>query len=126
MKNLRTVDKENINIHITYDEAIKLKDFSYILNVLNMSINDYYRENGVKSNALSEYAAVVNKVDAGSIWLELGVAFFGQAIPAIVQCMMQRFQKDSERREKNLNMNASIKLGNKGEINIHVDYHDKW
>ena len=25
MKNLRTVDKENINIHITYDEAIKLK-----------------------------------------------------------------------------------------------------
>ena len=125
MKNLRTVDKENINVHITYDDAIKLKDLSYILNVLNLSINDYYRENGVKSNELSEYAAVVNKVEAGSILAKIRVAFFGKALPTILKYMGQRLQKDSERRERSFTADVNIDPGKYGAISIHVSYHSK-
>ena len=61
--------KTPITVHIDYNEALTLKEFSEVLDRINKAINDVNREHGIKSNAKlgKEYAAEVTGVDSGSI-----------------------------------------------------------
>ena len=67
------IGKTPITIHIKYDEALTLKEFSEVLDYINKSINDVNRKNGVKSNAKlgKEYASEVTGVDSGSIMIHI-------------------------------------------------------
>lgn len=50
---------------------LEVKELSELLYIINLSINDYYRDNGIASNQLSNYAPIIRDVQHGSIILDL-------------------------------------------------------
>ena len=65
--------KDIINLHITYERDLTLKELSEIISLLNSAINDFNRENGITSNIIlgKEYASTISCVKSGSIVLEI-------------------------------------------------------
>lgn len=118
------INTENFNIHITYNDKIKLKEFSDLLNTINLSVNDYYRDNGVGNHELSQYSAVVNKVENGSIWLEIAIAVFVNVTATVLaEYLLKRINKDSKDKNPPLD-NIHIETGDNCTINIHIDSHN--
>lgn len=130
---------ENFNIHITYNENIKLKDLSDLLNTINLSVNDYHRDNGVRNNELKKYAAVVNKVENGSIWLEIAIPVFKNlTADVLTEYVLPRLKKSSNSTKHvdtrdNCTMNVyvgdnctvNVYAKDNCTINIHMDYNNK-
>ena len=116
--------KEKIfDIHITGKKGIKLNDLITVLEVLKLSVNDYYRDNKVANKDLSKNSPTIKKVQEGSILLQLGISVFaGVAANVLSQLITSRFRK---KEEKNNNSNTNVSIYNiyfEGDtINIEVD-----
>lgn len=117
-----------LTIHITCNENIKLKDLSNLLDTINLSVNDYYRNNGIGNNKLSKYAAIVNKVGNGSILLEIAIDMF---VP-VTASMLAEYVLNRMRKQKNTHNgpnngldNIHIRAEDNCTINIHIDYNNK-
>ncbi len=113
----------NYKFHITYDVNMTLKELSDLLCAINLSINDYYRDNGVGNAKISLYAPVVNEVDKGSIVLDLAVSVFsGLTSTLLTEYILNRIKnvrKFNVERTKDLN-NVRVECGNNNTINIHI------
>lgn len=115
------VSRATFNIHVTYDESIKLKELSGLLNNINMSVNDYYRDNGVGSRELSQYSPVVNNVKNGSIWLEIIIAVFsGITVELLAEFILKRIGKDEKGASNNFD-NIHIETGDNCTVHIHIN-----
>ena len=64
------MEKEVISMHIQYVN-LELMELSELLYVVNMSINDYYRDNGIANNQVKQYAPTIHSVHEGSIIFDL-------------------------------------------------------
>ena len=118
------ISTANFNIHITYNDKIKLKEFSDLLNTINLSVNDYYRDNGVGNHELSQYSAVVNKVENGSIWLEIAIAVFANVTATVLAEYLLRRTNKGSKDKKNIcppTDNIHIETGDNCTINIHIN-----
>lgn len=66
----QVVEREMITMCIKYS-TLEVKELSELLYIINLSINDYYRDNGIAGSQLSRYAPTIQKVQQGSIILDL-------------------------------------------------------
>lgn len=66
----QAVEREIITMCIKYSD-LEVKELSELLYIINLSINDYYRDNGIASGQLSRYAPTIQEVQQGSIILDL-------------------------------------------------------
>lgn len=109
------------NIHITYQENIKLKELADLLNTVDLSVNDYYRDSGICNNKLNQFSTVVSKVQNGSIWLEIIISVFSGVTSAVLaEYMLQRMRKNKEKCDDNEGY-IRIEAGDNNTINIHID-----
>lgn len=122
-KDVRYMNTENFKFHITYNTNMTLKELSELLANINVAINNYYRDNGIRNNTVSSYAPIVNKVDNGSILLDIAIAVFsGLTATLLAEFIMDRIrklQKSEKKNDKNLN-NVCIVAGDDNTINIHI------
>lgn len=64
------MEREIITTHIKY-ENLELMELSELLYIVNMSINDYYRDNGIANKQVKQYAHTIQSVHEGSIIFNL-------------------------------------------------------
>lgn len=64
------MEREFISMHIKYGN-LELMELSELLYIVNMSINDYYRDNGIANNQVKQYAPAIQRVHEGSIIFDL-------------------------------------------------------
>ena len=69
----QAVEREIITMHIKHSE-LEVKELSELLYIINLSINDYYRKNGITGSQFSNYAPTIQVVRQGSIELDLVLA----------------------------------------------------
>ena len=64
---------KSITMHMNYNEALTLKELSEILDLINKTINDVNRENGIRNNVElgKKYPTEVIGVDPGSIIIHI-------------------------------------------------------
>lgn len=69
----QVVEREMITMCIKYS-TLEVKELSELLYIINLSINDYYRANGISGSQLSSHAPKIQAVRQGSIDLDLALA----------------------------------------------------
>lgn len=105
----------SFHIHIAYQGNMKLKELADMLNTINLSVNDYYRDCGIGNRELSRHAAAVNKVANGSIWLEVLIAVFsGITSTLLAEYILHRMRNGKE------NCRVHIEAGDNNTIHIHI------
>ena len=86
---------ERVDFHITYDEPLTVKEFTEILNAINMGINDANRSQGVTNSRQlgDEFAPRIEGVKEGSIILSVIIKCLGQiALSVIANYIFQRLE----------------------------------
>lgn len=94
--------KTPITVHIDYNEALTLKEFSEVLDLINKAINDVNRENGIRNNAKlgREYAAEVTGVDSGSIVVNILTNFVAPvALSVLASFLYDRLKNIGAKKE---------------------------
>lgn len=115
------MNTKNFNIHITYDKNLTLKELSDLLNRVNLSINDYYRDNGISNNTIWQYSPIVNKVGNGSILLNIGVTVLSDVTSTLLaEYIINRITKWRKSKNDNVINNIYIEAGDNNVINIHI------
>ena len=114
------MEEKNFSIHIENDTNLTLKELIETLSILNLSINDYYRDNGVSNYSIADFSPSIKKVKEGSVFLELAIPVFTAITSTLlVEYIKFRFEK---KKEKNSNeasiVNVYIAENNQGQINI--------
>lgn len=108
--------KASFQIHISYQENIKLKELADLLNTVDLSVNDYYRDCGISNSELSRCAAVVDRVESGSILLGIIVEVVAGATAALLaEYILRRI--GNGRRDRDLH----IQVGDNSKVNIFID-----
>ena len=104
------MEKKNLGIHITYNEALTLKELSELLHLINLSVNDYYRDNGVSNQYIANFSPTIEKVKEGSIIFELLFPeFFDITAQIIAEYIIPRL-RTMWNNEKNREQNRDIKI----------------
>lgn len=62
-----------MRVHLSYEDELALKELSELLDLINKSINDFNRSNGVNNNSRigKEYSLQVKSVESRSIVVNL-------------------------------------------------------
>ena len=95
-------NKDQVTIHINYNEALTLKELSEVLDLTNKAINDINRENGIKNNGIKEYAAEVSGVESGSIVIHILTSFVVPlATSLLADFLYERLKNIGAKKEKN-------------------------
>ena len=111
-------EEAGFRFHITYDRSLKLKDLSELLHAMNLSVNDYYRDNGICNRDLDIHAPVVSRIGEGSIWLELLISVLSDVTANILaKYIWNRIQKKLNVTKENTPI--SIEVGDNSTVNIH-------
>lgn len=92
----QAIERKNVTMRIMHSD-LEVKELSELLYIINLSINDYYRDNGVASNQLGCYAPTIHAVRQGSIELDLVLDLLkeiavGVAIELLVGYMSNRIR----------------------------------
>ena len=117
--NTLSTDRQHENILFGKSKNLTLKELSELLNRVNLSIYDYYRYNGINNNEIASYAPIVNKVDNGSIIVEIVIAVFSELTAILfVEYLKNRFTKQNKKKDDNAIINVNIEAGN--VINIYI------
>lgn len=66
------MEREIITTHIKYGN-LELMELSELLYIVNMSINNYYRDNGIENNQVKQYTPTIQSVHKGSIIFNLSI-----------------------------------------------------
>ncbi len=117
------MNKEKYIFHITYEKGISLNKLINLLSIVNMSFNDHYRNNGINNNTIGSYAPVVEKVESGSILLDVGVTVLsGLTTKVLAELILQRIRKPANTNSKKGEAvnNIQINAGDNNTINIHI------
>ena len=114
------MEEKNFGIHIENDTNLTLKELLETLSVLNLSINDYYRDNGVSNYSIADLSPSIKKVKEGSVFLEIAIPIFTAITSTLLaEYIKSRFEK---KKDKNNNeapiVNVYIAENNQGQINI--------
>lgn len=99
----QVIEREMITMCIKHSD-LEVKELSELLYIINLSINDYYRENGIAGSQLSYYAPTIKTVRQGSILLDLALALLeniavGVAIELIAGYLENRIRSLREKYE---------------------------
>lgn len=97
----QVIERKIITICIKHSD-LEIKELSELLYIINLSINDYYRENGIAGSQLSHYAPTIQSVQQGSIILDLLLAILediagNAAVDLIAKCFKKRIDLLSEK-----------------------------
>ena len=112
--------QSSITIHIDYNESLTLKELSEVLDIINKSINDVNRGNGIKDNAKlgKEYAAKVAGVDSGSIIVHiLTYVVAPVALSILADFLYDRLKNIGAKKEKE-NSAYPISISVNGDNNL--------
>lgn len=100
-----------------------LKELSELLYTINLSINDYYRDNGINNNAIALHSPIVNKVSNGSIIVDIAIAVFSNVTSILLtEYITHRMTKLRKTKNDNDVNNVCIKAGDNNTINIHIEH----
>ena len=96
-------EREIVTMCIKHSD-LEVKELSELLYIINLSINDYYRENGITSAQLSHYAPTIQAVRQGSIELDLLIDLLkniagSTAVELIVKYIKERIYSLREKYE---------------------------
>ena len=95
-----------------------LKKLTEVLQVINLSVNDYYRDNGISNREVGLYAPVVNQVEKGSILIEIAISVFsGVTASLLTEYILHRIRQGKNKDDCNIHIEA----GNSNIIHIHVN-----
>ena len=99
----QVAEREIITICIKHSD-LEVKELSELLYIINLSINDYYRDNGIAGSQLSHYAPTIQKVQQGSIILDLALDLFqevaiGVAASLIAEYLLTRIRSLQDKYE---------------------------
>ena len=89
----QTKEKEIITMCIKHSD-IEVKELSELLYIINLSINDYYRDKGISSSQLSYYAPTIQAVRQGSIELDLALAIIENIAVGVAAELIVRYLKN--------------------------------
>ena len=89
----RTAERENVTMCIKHAD-LEVKELSELLYIINLSINDYYRENGISGSQLGHYAPTIKAVRQGSIELDLALAIIENIAIGITAELIVRYFKN--------------------------------
>ncbi len=128
--------KEEIKLHITYDEELKLGDLAECLSKINTAINDVNRDNGMKDSRKigSEYASKVQNVESGSIIVFITVNIVTPVALSVIANYIYDKLKGFKKKKKKSNEEHNIEEdsivdvrvveeNDKKEISIHISSH---
>ena len=114
--------KDKFAIHISYNEALTLKELTFVLEQINKAINDVNRDNGVKSNNTigTKYAPAIVGVESGSIILHIIANFvLPITLNVLANAISKRlFEKKQEKTQKNADMDCHISINVTGNDNL--------
>lgn len=124
-----TMDAQgSIRVHITYDKSLTLKELSETLDLINKSINDFNRDNGVTNNGKlgKNYASEVESVEAGSIIVNLMVNVIAPvALSVLANYIYDRVKQIGVNKKPNnesvkypVDITVNSSAGN--EVSIHI------
>ncbi len=133
----RVLEKTSeVTLHFTYDKNLTLKELTEVLDMINKAINDFNRDNGIKSgNTLSKrYAAEVAGIKEGSLIIELLVSFAAGITTSVLgNYIFERLKKwGSKKKERPEGNPAELGVDdvpakfpisitvNGGTVNIHI------
>lgn len=88
-------ESDKVTLHFTYDRNLTLKELTEVLDMTNKAINDFNRDNGVKSGyALSKrYATEVAGVKEGSYVFDLIInVAIGLTTGVLGNCLFERYK----------------------------------
>lgn len=118
----------SIRVHITYEKSLTLKELSETLDLINKSINDFNRDNGVTNNGRlgKKYASEVESVEAGSIIINLLVNVIAPvALSVLANYIYDRVKQIGVNKKTN-NKNTKYPVcitangGEGNEVSIHI------
>lgn len=113
----QAVTTAKYKMHIVYRENIKIVELAELLRAVNLSINDYYRDNGISNRELNDYAAVVSKVESGSIWIEFIMSVFTNLTASLLkEYVLRRLDRNTKN-----NVGIHIETGDNCVINIYIN-----
>lgn len=118
-----TMDEKSFYIHISSSQGLTLKNLTDALNILNLSINDYYRDNGVVNSVISDFSPSIKGVQEGSVILEIAISIFTTVTSALlVEYIKSRFEKKKEKSDDRITIiNVYVVGDENGVINIDLD-----
>ena len=112
------MNTENYKYHIISSEKMTLKDLTELLKLINLSINDYYRDNGIGNRDISLYAPAVNEVEKGSICIDIAISVFSSVTASLLaEYILHRIRQARCKDESNIRIEA----GNNNVIHINVN-----
>ena len=117
------MDEKSFYIHISSSQGLTLKNLTDALNILNLSINDYYRDNGVVNSVISDFSPSIKGVQEGSVILEIAISIFTTVTSALlVEYIKSRFEKKKEKSDDRITIiNVYVVGDENGVINIDLD-----
>ena len=118
---ITTMEEKNFSIHIENDTNLTLKELIETLSILNLSINDYYRDNGVSNYSIADFSPSIKKVKEGSVFLEIAIPVFTSITSTLLaEYIKSRFEKKKGKNNNNEPsiVNVYIAESNQGQINI--------
>ena len=122
------MEKRNFGIHITYGRNLTLKELSEVLNLINLSVNDYYRDNGINNFEIGRYAPSINGVKEGSIFFDIVIPIFETVcseaitVETVVQYILSRLNKmETKKGHSPINLYFNINIGTNNTINMNVN-----
>lgn len=114
------MEEKIFSIHIENEHNLTLKELVETLTVLNLSINDYYRDNGVTNHNVTDLSPLIQKVKEGSVLIDIVIPAITTITSAIiVEYIKSRFEKKKEKRNNDSTIvNVYVADNNQGQINI--------
>ena len=117
------MEEQKIVFHISSTNEMTLKYLSETLDLINLSVNDYYRECGIKNNTINKLSPRVTHVSEGSVYLELAMLVMNHFVaPLLIELIKTRLRKkECNSRGKTCHENISV-IGDNNVINININH----
>ena len=120
------MENQNFGVHITYDQKITLKELSEVLNLINLSINDYYREKGINNFQIGRLAPSVTGVKEGSIFFDIVIPVIETicseaiTVETIMAHILNRLNRPKQEKSRQTHIYVTFNIGKGNTININV------
>lgn len=115
------MEKEVISMHIEYAN-LELMELSELLYIVNMSINDYYRDNGIANNQVKQYAPTIQSVHEGSIIFNLLIEkLVGFSVEKLIEYIKKRIDIIKNKKAQGKYKKQIFKFENIDKLEIQID-----
>ena len=115
------MEREIITTHIKYGN-LELMELSELLYIVNMSINDYYRDNGIANNQVKQYAPTIQSVHEGSIIFNLLIEKLVEfSIEKLIEYIKKRIDIIKNKKAQGKYIKQIFKFENIDKLEIQIE-----